>query len=229
MRVSVVIPARNESATVARVVRAVAGSAAEVIVVDDGSTDDTAGVAAAAGARVVSQPPLGKGLAMRAGLDAAAGDVVVFVDADVDAAGFSYGFVRRLVEPFADERVVLVKASYQRAGEGGRVNELVARPLLDRLFPALSFVAQPLGGEYAGRRAVLDALAFEPGYGVDIGLLLDVAARHGAGSIAQVDLGVRTHRNRPLAELAPMARAVMDVVLDRAGVVAPASRRLGLA
>jgi glucosyl-3-phosphoglycerate synthase len=224
VHVSVVIPARNEAATVAAVVAVARRAADEVVVVDDGSTDDTAGVAAAAGARVVRQAPQGKGRAMRAGLAASTGDVVVFADADLTS--FDRRYVTALVEPLAHhDGVVFVKAHYQRPGEGGRINELVARPLLTRLFPALSGILQPCGGEYAGRRAVLEALAFEPGYGVDVGLLIDIAERHGAGAIAQVDLGVRGHRNRPLAQLAPAAYEVVDVVLDRAGVGSAASSR----
>ncbi|HEV7887307.1 MAG TPA: hypothetical protein VGO92_07085, partial [Acidimicrobiales bacterium] len=123
------------------------------------------------------------------------------------------------------DEVVFVKGYYERPGEGGRINELVARPLLSLLFPALEFVRQPLGGEYAGRRAVLEALDFEPGYGVDVGLLIDVASRHGASAVAQADLGVRVHRNRPLADLVPASHAVIEAVLDRAGINAGAVRR----
>jgi glucosyl-3-phosphoglycerate synthase len=224
VHVSVVIPARNEQATVAAVVAAARGAADEVVVVDDGSTDDTAGAAAAAGALVVRQRPQGKGVAMWAGLAASRGDVVVFADADVTS--FEPSYVHRLVEPLArHDGVVFVKGHYLRPGEGGRINELVARPLLSRLFPELARILQPCGGEYAGRRAVLAALAFEPGYGVDVGLLIDIANRHGAGAIAQVDLGVRVHRNRPLADLAPAAYEVVDVVLDRAGAGSAASSR----
>jgi glucosyl-3-phosphoglycerate synthase len=223
VRVSVVIPARDEAATVAGVVRAAVEAADEVVVVNDGSTDDTAGAARAAGARVVSTPPQGKGRAMRAGLAASSGDLVVFADADVTS--FDSRFVTGLVEPLARDEIVFVKGYYHRPGEGGRVNELVARPMLRLLFPELASIRQPLGGEYAGRRSVLEALAFEPGYGVDVGLLIDVASRHGAAAIAQADLGVRVHRNRPLASLAPTAQEVMEAMLDRAGVLTPLSQR----
>jgi glucosyl-3-phosphoglycerate synthase len=212
------VPARDEAATVAQVVRAALPAADEVVVVDDGSTDGTGDVARAAGARVLRTTGLGKGAAMRAGLGATTADIVVFIDADL--TNFHEGFVRGLVAPLlAHDAIAFVKAYYERPGEGGRVNELVARPLLSLLFPELSFVLQPLGGEYAGRRAVLEAVDFERGYGVDIGLLLDIAARHGTAAIAQVDLGVRVHRNRPLDELTPAAREVMEAVFDRAGVV----------
>lgn len=208
----------------ARVVAVSRRGACEVIVVDDCSSDDTAAAAADAGARVVPGPGRGKGAAMWSGLAASTGDIVVFADADVTT--LADGFIGVLTQPLLDhDDIVFVKASYERPGGGGRVNELVARPLLDLLFPKLAHILQPLGGEYAGRRAVLEALAFEDGYGVDIGLLLDIAARHGACAVAQADLGVRAHRNRPLSELAVTAHEVIEVVLDRAGVVVPAKTR----
>ncbi|HZQ27830.1 MAG TPA: glucosyl-3-phosphoglycerate synthase [Acidimicrobiales bacterium] len=231
--VSVVVPARDEAPTVGRVVQvatALTDVVDEVIVVDDGSADDTAAVAAAAGARVLSKPGEGKGQAMRAGLDAANGDIVVFLDADLRQLG--PGFVLGLLGPLLlHDDVALVKAFYQRplggkVGEGGRVTELVARPLLSLLFPELAAILQPLGGEYASRRSVLERLHFEGGYSVDVALLIDVAEVHGVHSLAQVDLGTRVHRNRPLAELSYQAREVMEVVLERAGVMATPYRRL---
>ncbi len=118
-----------------------------------------------------------------------------------------------------DSHVVLVKGTYDRPENGGtgggRVTELLARPLLRRLFPALDFVRQPLAGEVAVRRDALDGLVLEPGYGVEIGMLIDVARRFGPSAIAQVDLGTRVHRNRPLAELAGQADEVLAAVLAR--------------
>jgi glucosyl-3-phosphoglycerate synthase len=118
-----------------------------------------------------------------------------------------------------------VKGFYERSSgdgdRGGRVTELVARPLLSALFPGLASIVQPLAGECAGRREVLERLPFVEGYGVDIGLLIDVADRYGVGAVAQVDLGRRVHRNRPLDELAPQATAVMQAVLARAGRALP--------
>jgi len=119
---------------------------------------------------------------------------------------------------------VLVKGTYRRpavGGEGGgRVTELLARPLLRRLFPELAFLRQPLAGEVAVRRAALEGLVLEPGYGVEIGMLLDVARRYGAAAVAQADLGERLHRNRPLAELAGQADEVLAAVLSRTGLPA---------
>jgi glucosyl-3-phosphoglycerate synthase len=229
LRVSVCIPARNEAATVAGVVGPVLDAADgpdplvdEVILVDDGSVDGTGAIAHALGARVVRRDHRpGKGAAMAEALRVATGDIVVFVDADV--RNFGLHFVRGLVEPLvADPSVVLVKGTYRRAGNGGtgggRVTELLARPLLRRLAPELAFLRQPLAGEVAVRREALQGLVLEPGYGVEIGMLMDVARVYGAGAIAQVDLGERVHRNRPLEELAGEADEVLAAVLARVAV-----------
>lgn len=227
LSVSVCIPARNEEGTIAGVVSAVVDLAAgpdplvdEIVVADDGSVDGTGPLAAALGARVLRRTgPAGKGAAMAEAAAASTGDVVVFLDADV--RNFGPHFVTGLLGPLlADDAVVLVKGAYRRPGdggpaEGGRVTELLAKPLLRRLFPELAFVRQPLAGEVAVRRAVLDALVLEPGYGVEIGMLLDVAARYGPSAVAQVDLGERVHRNRPLAQLAGQADEVLAAVLAR--------------
>jgi len=228
LSVSVCIPARNEEGTIGGVVSAVVDLAGgpdrlvdEVVVADDGSVDRTGPLAAALGACVVRRNgPAGKGAAMAVAAAASTGDVVVFLDADV--RNFGPHFVTGLLEPLlVDEGVVLVKGAYRRPGdggpaEGGRVTELLAKPLLRRLFPELAFVRQPLAGEVAVRRAVLDQLVLEPGYGVEIGMLLDVAARYGPAAVAQVDLGERVHRNRPLAQLAGQADEVLAAVLARA-------------
>lgn len=230
LTVSVCIPARDEAATVADVVRTlvdtlVRGCALvdEVLVADDGSSDGTGAAAAEAGARVLrrSGPP-GKGCAMADAAGATTGDLVVFLDADV--RNFGPHFVSGLLAPLlVDETVVLVKGAYRRplngvADEGGRVTELLARPLLGRLFPDLAFLAQPLAGEVAIRRSALAPLVLEPGYGVEIGMLIDVGRRFGPSAIVQVDLGDRVHRNRPLGELVGQARDVVAAMLDRAGL-----------
>jgi glucosyl-3-phosphoglycerate synthase len=232
-RISVCLPARDEEATVGAIVTRVRTALVEavplvdeVLVVDDGSSDGTGAEAAAAGARVVRRGagdgPPGKGQALRRAVEEATGDVLVFLDADV--RNFGPHFVAGLLGPVLTESgIALVKATYRRPlegsdGPGGRVTELVARPLLARLFPDLAGVTQPLAGECAAPRAVLEALPFADGYGVEVGLLIDVAAWCGPGALAQVDLGERVHRNRPLDELAPQAADVIDVVLDRAGL-----------
>jgi len=226
LRVSVCVPARNEAATVAGVLSPLLAAMTdpdwlvdEVIVVDDGSTDDTGDLAEMLGARVLRrQGRPGKGAAMSAAIAAATGDLVVFVDADL--ANFGLHFLTRLLEPLLREQnVVLVKGAYRPSttdgGGGGRVTELLARPLLRRLLPELAFVRQPLAGEVAIRRTALEGLVLEPGYGVEIGMLIDVARRFGPGAVAQVDLGERAHRNRPLAELAGQADEVLAAVLSR--------------
>lgn len=224
LRVTVCIPARDEALTVAGIVAPVAAALEgpdplvdELIVVDDCSTDGTGALARAFGARVVRRDAgAGKGAAMAAGLAASSGDIVVFLDADVRSFGMHY--VTRLIEPLlTDGHAVLVKGTYRRPGDagGGRVTELLARPLLRRLMPELAFVRQPLAGEVAVRRRALEGLVLEPGYGVEVGMLIDVARRFGPTAIVQADLGERVHRNRPLAELAGQADEVLAAVLSR--------------
>lgn len=234
--VSVCIPARDEAATVGLVVEAIAaalcgatGVVDEIVVVDDHSTDATAQVAAAAGARVVDAASVlarhgeghGKGEALWKSLHESTGDLVVWVDADI--VDFDPGFVIGMVGPLVtDPGIDFVKGHYHRPEAdgvgGGRVTELLARPLLSLYFPELAEVAQPLAGEYAGRRALLEQLPFVVGYGVDVALLIDAMRAGGIDRIAQVDLGVRHHRNRTLDELGPQALAVGQAILDRAGV-----------
>jgi glucosyl-3-phosphoglycerate synthase len=236
--ISVVLPALNEEETIESVIESISplvdGLVDELIVLDSGSTDDTEIRAVAAGARVVSREqalpevPIrpGKGEALWRSLAATSGDIVVFVDSDlIDPHPM---FVPWLLGPLlTEDGIHLVKSFYRRplsghAGEaatgGGRVTELVARPLLAALRPELGCVLQPLGGEYAATRELLMSLPFAPGYGVEIGLLVDTYDRLGLDAIAQVNLGVRAHRNRPLAELGPMSRQVVATLLSRCGI-----------
>jgi glucosyl-3-phosphoglycerate synthase len=237
--ISVCLPARNEASTIAAIVREAVGAAGveEVVVVDDASADDTAAVAAEAGARVVREaevlpeagPGAGKGNVLWKGLAATAGDIVCFIDADL--RNFRTEYVERLCAPLlANPETMFVKAVYTRSFEGaptggGRVTELVARPLLSLLFPKIADVEQPLGGEYAVRRNAFEVLPFVQGWGVELGLLIDVVARYGRDAVAQVDLGVREHRNRPLGELAPQAREIIATALKRAELVESADVR----
>ncbi|MFD9964309.1 glucosyl-3-phosphoglycerate synthase [Amycolatopsis sp. NPDC058986] len=232
--VSVVLPALDEEQTVGAVVdsvRPLLGTVVdELIVVDSGSSDATADVAAAAGARVVHRedvlpellPRPGKGEVLWRSLAATSGDFVVFLDSDlVDP---DPGFVPALLGPLLVETGVhLVKGFYRRplrleSTGGGRVTELLARPVLSALRPALSGLIQPLGGEYAGSREFLASVPFAAGYGVEIGLLLDAEARYGMDGLAQVNLGVRKHRNRSLLQLGVMARQILGTALDRCGI-----------
>jgi glucosyl-3-phosphoglycerate synthase len=152
-------------------------------------------------------------------LYASSGDIVVWCDADV--RDFSTRFISGMLGPLlTDSSVGFVKGFYERPDDGhvrggGRVTELVARPLLTMCFPELGEIVQPLSGEYGGRRAVLEQLPFVEGYGVDIAMLIDIMNRFSAATIAQVDLGERIHRNRPLHELSPMAAQVMQAAMRR--------------
>ena len=224
--IAVCIPARNEAATIAPIVDAITGRlfppglVDQVIVVDDGSTDGTGAEAAAGGAQVVRRATdPGKGQALRCAIAHTSADIIVFLDGDV--VNFPPWFVIALTAPLIEEpSLMMVKAGYERPlhgrpGEGGRVTELVARPLLERFFPELAGISQPLAGEFALRREVLTDIKLADGYAVDIALLIDVSERFGRDAIVEVDLGERTHRNRPLHELRPHSRAVLDAVLTR--------------
>lgn len=242
---AVCLPAHDEAATIGPIVEALRTDLVEgvplldaVVVIDDASTDATARIAADAGATVLSSADVlpdagrrrGKGEAMWKSLAAVATDLIAWVDADI--VDFDTGFVTRLLHPLVtDPDCVFAKGHYARpvgAGglPGGRVTELVARPALSLYHPHLAGVPQPLSGEIAGRREVLRAIRFAAGYGVDVGLLIDVAARHGLDRIARVDLGVRVHRNRPLTELSPQAFEVLHTILRRAGAKLASDARL---
>ncbi len=231
--VSVVIPARNEERTVATVVdgiarlRADTGLVDELVVMDSDSTDRTGSVAAAAGATVYRArevaPELGgyagKGEALWKSLLVTKGDLLVFVDADLTHWGTH--FVTGLLGPLlADDRVQLVKGFYERlyagddgsiTADGGRVTELVARPLLSLWWPELTGVVQPLAGEWAARRELLQALPIPVGYGIELAVLIDTAREHGLDAVAQVDLGRRGHKHQTSHDLALMAAELMAV------------------
>lgn len=230
LRADVIIPARNEASTIGAVIDAVFVSTAilgELVVVDDHSTDDTATVAERHGARVLQlDDTTGKGEAVAAGIRATAAPYVVFLDADVVSAATQY--LPRLVAPFVlSSDIVVVKGFYVRPlhdmpSGGGRVNDLMARPLLSVLYPTLSDIRQPLAGETAVRRDFVATTQLGTGYTMELALLLDVAERHGSDAVAQVDLGLRRHRNRPLDELRPMATDILRATLHRFGVSPPA-------
>lgn len=236
--VSVVIPARNEERTVGTVAgtirRALVDAVPlvdEILVVDGDSADGTAAAARAAGVRVVSQSAVlpeagtapGKGEALWKGLAASSGELVAFVDADIE--DLDPRFVVGLLGPLlTDPGIDFVKATYDRPIRdggglrpqgGGRVTELTARPLLATFWPELSWLAQPLSGEYAGRRALLESLPFVRGYGIELAMLVDIADRHGTDGIAQVDLDARVHENQPLAALSRMATEILQVAVGR--------------
>jgi glucosyl-3-phosphoglycerate synthase len=225
--VSVVLPALDEEATVGEIVSVIRHDLVlqvplvdEVVVIDSGSTDRTSEVAAAAGARVVHRDEIlpripavpGKGEVLWRSLLVTSGDIVCFVDADLKE--FSSDFVTGIVGPLlTDPDVHLVKAMYDRPlgaapGQGGRVTELMARPLLNMHWPQLAGFVQPLGGEYAARRSLLERLPFPVGYGVELGMLVDALHLVGLDALAQVDVGVRVHRHQDGRALGRMAAAI---------------------
>ncbi|GGU88515.1 glucosyl-3-phosphoglycerate synthase [Streptomyces filipinensis] len=225
--ISVVLPALDEEETVGDIVAVIRHDLVEqvplvdeIVVVDSGSTDRTSEVAAAAGARVVHRDEIlpriptvpGKGEVLWRSLLVTGGDILCFVDADLRE--FSADFVSGIVGPLLTEPDVdLVKAMYDRplagtAGQGGRVTELMARPLLNMHWPQLAGFVQPLGGEYAARRSLLEQLPFPVGYGVELGMLVDALHLAGLDALAQVDVGVRKHRHQDGQALGRMAAAI---------------------
>lgn len=242
--VSVVLPALNEEATVGDIVSVIRRDLMlrcplvdEVVVVDSGSTDRTSAVAAAAGATVVHRDAIlpripavpGKGEVLWRSLLVTRGDIVCFVDADLRE--FSSDFVTGIVGPLLTEPDIhLVKAMYDRplgaaAGQGGRVTELMARPLLNLHWPQLAGFVQPLGGEYAARRSLLERLPFPVGYGIELGMLVDALHLVGLDALAQVDVGVRKHRHQDGQALGRMAAAIYRTAqlrLARAHLIRPA-------
>ncbi|MEN8649367.1 glucosyl-3-phosphoglycerate synthase [Streptomyces sp. 21So2-11] len=242
--ISVVLPALDEEATVGAIVATIRRELMEalplvdeLVVIDSGSSDATTKVAAAAGARVVHRDEIlprvptmpGKGEVLWRSLLVTGGDIVCFVDADL--RDFSASFVSGIVGPLlTDPDVQFVKAMYDRplgeaAGQGGRVTELVARPLLNLHWPQLAGFVQPLGGEYAARRSLLERLPFPVGYGVELGLLVDSLHTVGLDALGQVDVGIRKHRHQDGQALGRMAAAIYRTAqlrLSRGHLVRPA-------
>ncbi|MDB1088043.1 glucosyl-3-phosphoglycerate synthase [Streptomyces sp. ACA25] len=247
--VSVVLPALNEEPTVGAIVETIRRDLMEevplvdeLLVLDSGSTDRTAEAAAAAGAKVVHRDEIlprlpalpGKGEVLWRSLFAAHGEIICFVDADLRE--FDSRFVSGILGPLLlEQEVQMVKAMYDRplehgtgsgAGQGGRVTELVARPLLNLHWPELAGVVQPLGGEYAARRSLLEQLRFPVGYGVEIGLLVDTLRLAGLDALAQVDVGVRRHRHQDGQALGRMAAAIYRTAQARLDGSAPVRARI---
>ena len=234
--ITVVLPAREVADTIGQIVerlRTLDSLIDQILVVDASSRDGTAEVAAAAGAEVHQEselvpqlgPPLGKGDAMWRALAVARGEVVVYLDSDT--SDFSPHFATGMLGPLLREPDVefvkgFFRRPYRRAdgaelpADGGRVTELAARPLLSAFYPELAGFVQPLAGEVAARRSLLDRIPYATGYAVETAMLLDARdALGGTDRMAQVDLDVRLNRHQPLRELGPMAYAVLRVILER--------------
>lgn len=239
-RISLVVPARNEAATVGDVVSRVrealvdtASLLDEIVVIDSDSTDATYDVASEAGATVHRAadirpdlgPRAGKGEAMWKSLFVTHGDLIAFMDADL--LDWDTHFVPGLLGPLlTSPDVQLVKGFYERPFtgdgeaqpfEGGRVTELVARPLIALLYPELRDLVQPLAGEWAVRRSLFESLSVPTGYAVELAALVDTLDQHGVDAIAQVDLGTRAHRHQALRDLGGMSAQILAAALSRAG------------
>jgi glucosyl-3-phosphoglycerate synthase len=239
-RVSVCLPARNEARTIGPILAELMPlrerGVLDQIVVVDRSSDRTAEIARSLGAEVHSQddlmpelgPVLGKGDAMWRALSVLDGELVVYLDAD--SADFSEHFATGLLGPLVCERDIdFVKAFYRRPFEhggislqegGGRVNHLMARPALRMFCPELAAVRQPLAGEVAARRELLERIPFATGYGVEIAMLIDVSRAIGLERMAQVDLDEHRNRHQPLTALSQMAETVLATVVGRCGYAA---------
>jgi glucosyl-3-phosphoglycerate synthase len=240
LTISLGLPTLNEEATIGTVISTLKGALLdqvplldEIVVIDSGSTDGTVEIARSMGVLVIAHQEVlpeygsfhGKGEALWKSLQVLRGDIVAWCDTDISNIHpqFVYGTVGPLL---ADPRIGFVKGFYRRplnfGGEllsagGGRVTELTARPLINLFYPLLSGLVQPLSGEYAGRRQLLERLPFFTGYGVETGHLIDIVENFGLNRIAQTDLGVRIHRNQDLFDLSKMAFAILQVALKRLG------------
>jgi glucosyl-3-phosphoglycerate synthase len=240
VKISLAIPALNEEKTVGKIISTIKRQLVdryplldEIVLIDSQSEDRTVEIAQSEGIPVYSHPEIlpsqgafrGKGEGLWKSLHVTRGDIVVWIDSDI--TGIHPKFVYGLVGPLLTQsHVGFVKGFYRRplnlGGQllttgGGRVTELTARPLFNLFYPELSGLVQPLAGEMAGRRSVLEAVPFFTGYGVETGLLVDILEKFGLRCIAQVDLEYRVHRNQSLLSLSKMAFAIVQVVVKRLG------------
>ncbi|NLH00028.1 MAG: glucosyl-3-phosphoglycerate synthase [Chloroflexi bacterium] len=238
MTISLALPALNEAETVGNVISTIKKALMddtplldEIVLIDSNSTDGTREIAASLGIPVYIHQDIlprygsrhGKGEALWKSLCVTHGDIILWIDTDI--VNIHPHFVYGLIGPLLlRPEVQLVKGFYQRplkvddklqAGGGGRVTELTARPLLNLLYPELSGLFQPLAGEYGGRRSALEQLPFSSGYGVEIGLLIDMLETFGLDAIAQVDLQERIHHNQPLEALSKMSFTIIQTVFRK--------------
>jgi len=239
LSISLAFPTLNEEATIGKEILVIRTELMdrhplldEIVVIDSSSQDKTRELALKYGARVVESKNIlpnhgtfrGKGENLWKSLYELKGDIIVWVDADIAniAPKFVYGLLGPLLE---DDSIGYVKAFYERpirspsgisASGGGRVTEILVRPIFSLFYPELARLIQPLSGEYAGRRTLLEKLAFSVGYGVELGHLIDVYHQFGIGALAQVDLDLRIHRNQSTEALGRMAYGILNTFLDRA-------------
>lgn len=209
--ITVVIPALNEEKTIAWVVNLakMSPNVSEVIVVDDKSMDDTVNQARAAGASVVTSTKLGKGTSMKDGVLVARNEIIAFLDADI--VTYPEDVIAILTKPLVDDEADFVKSYFTR--QAGRVTELVAKPLLSILYPTFPNFKQPLSGMIAGRKKLFSKCEFEEGYGVDIGLLIDMY-HHGA-RIKELSIGNIENKMQPLEQLGKMSREVARTIMKK--------------
>jgi glucosyl-3-phosphoglycerate synthase len=237
LTISLCIPTRNEAATIGKVVRVLREALVvehplvdELTIMDAGSSDGTAAVAADEGAGVHLEqdflpeegPGSGKGEGLWKSVHSCTGDIVCWVDADI--SNIHPRFVTGLIGPLLAERSILFTKGFYtrpiaerggyRENEGGRVTELMARPLLNAFWPELGGMIQPLSGEFAGRRELLERIPFYSGYGVELGMLVDIVKTAGIDAIAQVDLDRRVHRNQPIAALSRMSFGILQTAMQ---------------
>lgn len=210
--VTVIIPARNEEKTIQKVIKLVQKNnlVNQIIVVDNNSSDNTAKFAKNAGACVVYCPTQGKGYAMEEGLKYSINDIVVYIDADI--SNYSKDLISQLSEPLRHNKAEFVKSMFDR--KGGRVTELVAKPMLDVLFPNMYKFSQPLSGMIAGRKSLFDQIVFEKDYGVDIGILLDMVNLN--ARIKEVHIGTIKNVSQQWQSLEKMSREVISAIIKRA-------------
>lgn len=210
--VTVIIPALNESDTIESVVNFAKKSphVSEILVVDDKSLDDTVKRAKAAGAKVITSTKLGKGASMKEGLMFASNEFVLFLDGDINP--YPPATIELLSEPLMNNEADFVKACFQR--NAGRVTELVAKPLLNILFPDLGHFNQPLSGMIAGKRSLLQQLEFRDDYGVDIGILIDMHLLK--ARIKEVNIGYLDNKSRPWQALGKMSKEVSQAIIAKA-------------
>ena len=210
-KISVIIPARNEAENIKKVINLVKKSKGvdEIIVVDNNSTDMTSKLASDSGANVVFCAEQGKGYAMEAGLKHAKNEVIVFIDADIN--NYSKDLIEKLSNPIINNEADFVKSMFDRVG--GRVTELVAKPLLEILFPQIHSFSQPLSGMISGKKSILSNIIFEKDYGVDIGILLDMIKLN--VRIEEVHIGKINNCSQQWENLGKMSREVMNAIIKR--------------